>query len=229
LVVWVLLIIRAIAARFKQRSIPQDSAVTECVARYSTVLGTRCPRIRFVADDRPYLEARVPWFGVRATILVSDGAMSTFSSAEIAAALAHELAHVRHDARTIRMTRWASLLAMFPCNVFAILLDTESREMRADRIAVDLTGWRDPLVGAIVRASLGWIFGRTGKQPVVRPARQEATRWWQRRWQNFRRYATMLAALCQPDLILGYAHPHPEDRLRAIAGADGSESRIEAR
>ena len=202
---------------------PAAQPIAETVSRLSSILGIRCPRICIASDDRCYLETRIPWFGVRPTILVSSGAMSLFSDTEMEAALAHELAHVRYDARMIRLTRWASLLALFPCNVFAVMLDTESREMRADRTAIDLTGQRDPLVGAIARASLGWIFGKTGKQPIARPSQREATTWRHGRWRNFKRYATVLATLCQPDLILGYAHPHAEDRLHAIGTFDSAD------
>lgn len=198
------------------RSTASCPEVVKMVERLSSMLGIRCPQVRLVVDDRPCLETRIPWFAVQPTVLVSSGAVIIFSSAEMEAALAHELAHAKYDARMIRLTRWVSLLALFPCNVFAVMLDTESREIRADRTAVDLTGRKDPLVSAIVRASFGWIVGKTGKRPIVRFPRQEATTWWQKRWQSFKRHATVLAALCQPDLLLGYAHPHAEDRLRAI-------------
>jgi len=206
-----------IAARLKHRTLPASPSVLKTASGIAEVVGVRCPRVYATAEERPNLQTRFPWFFGRPRILISRGALGLFENEEMKAAIAHEMVHVKYDAPAIRWTRWASFLCLYPCNVFAILLDTDSREMRADREAISLAGSEKYLVSAIVKASIGSVFRRQGATSrALGSPKQDASSGLGRRWQGLRRNAGLLVSLCQPDLILGYAHPLIEDRLQAI-------------
>jgi Zn-dependent protease with chaperone function len=206
-----------------------DPAVARIAEDLSAKLGIRAPAIRTRNVDSAFLETRTPWFLGRSRIFVSPAVMLQLSPAEAQAAIGHELGHVKHDATAIRLTRWLSSLLLFPCNVFAVLLDTEGREKRADAVAARLVGNPDTVATALMKVALGGIFGlgrrngSAGKQPVsgrlaARPAGG----------RGMAAFA-LLASLLQPELILGYAHPLLRERLEALTGEDGPARREQPR
>ena len=194
-----------------------DPSAARIAKSLSAQLGIRAPVIRVRNVDFPFLEIKVPWFPGQSRIHLSQAVMLQLSPSEARAAIAHELGHIKYDASTIRLTRWLSFLLLFPCNVFAVILDTGRRETRADTVAARLVGNADTVAAALVKVSLGGIFGLgqknrgTGTEQTVCPQVGPMAS------------LAILASLLQPELILGYAHPLLHDRLEALAHDDGAQ------
>jgi len=202
---------------------PRCQKLTEVAKDLSSALGIRTPSVRLIGGEGPCLETRVPWLFGGPRILVTRGALEILSESELAAALAHEVSHIRFDAPALRLTQVLSVLSFFPCNVFALLLNMEEREKRADTVAVQLVGDKGAMASALVKASLVgafWIHrpARIGKSaPGATSASRGGAGWLS--------HLALFGALFQPELILGYAHPRLQDRLRSLSGNDTSDTK----
>lgn len=95
--------------------------------------------------------------GREEVILVSDGLLRELTPAEVEAALAHELGHLRAlDGRYLtflrtlaRLVRWDPVVGWMSSSL------TRREEVRADRLAVQLTGRPRALARAIYKAAHG--------------------------------------------------------------------------
>ncbi len=214
---------RVMRCRRRTHRIPVEPRLEELVGRLSSRIAVRMPVVQVTDKDEPCLETLVPWLSLRATLMVSRGALEVLDERELEAAVAHELVHVKHDVPVVLATRWLSALSLFPCNVFALVLDTEQRELRADRAAASVVESSDAMRGAITKISLGSMFVTTrsgGRQTRTTPTTNQ--RWREAFAQWLGRYANLAYAVTQPEFLPGYAHPTLAERMSALR-PDSSE------
>ncbi len=197
--------------------VPVEPGQQELVGRLASQMAVHTPVVRVMDRGEPYIETVFSWLPVRATLLISRGTLEVLDERELEAAVAHELAHVKYDARAIVATRWLSALSLFPCNVFALVLDTEQRELRADRTAASVLANTDAVQAAIAKTSVGSVFITTrsgGRQTHGTPTKNQRGR--ETFGQRLSRYAQLISAVTQPGFLLGYAHPTPAERRTAL-------------
>jgi len=217
LLTWALSAVRkALSLRHISRMIV-DPKLQRIVGELAFEMGVPMPSIRVVNRGRPYFETIIPWLPARSTLSISRIAIDELNEQELKAAIAHELAHVKHDVRAVTVTRWLSALSLFPCNVFALVLDTKRRELRADQTAVLLAGGPDIVRIAIAKASLGSIFVATRRS--TNDAIRKAPPTGHAQGSVFQRviaFVALVRPLIQPEFQLGYVHPSLSERLAAL-------------
>jgi len=223
---WILFALRSLFVFLRMLLAQTDAALQNTATKLASTLGVRPPMIRIIRGRLLRIEAHVPWFPGSSTILVTRAAAESLSGPELASALAHEVAHVKHDATALRWTRWLSFLSLFPCNVFALLLDTEHREKRADAVAARLVGDSNTLATALVKVSLGNVFQINRHRAGANAERlRAATSSLHKLVDRLFAYLSLFGLLLQPELALGYVHPRLRDRLGALVdttnGTDG--------
>ena len=227
LVGWIPFALRSLLGQFwYSLTAPIDPALSNTLREFSLALRTRPPAVRLVRGELPHLETRVSWFYGRCTILVNQATVDTLNKQELKAVLAHEVAHIKHDAAALWWTRWLSFLSAFPCNVYAVLLDSDYREKRADAVAGSLLGDKDVVATALVKVSFSRGFRVGGRQS--KPGERWATSkpsGPERRWNRLIDYLSLFAALLQPELVLGYTHPRLQDRLESLAENETSDTK----
>ncbi|MDI6450493.1 M48 family metalloprotease [Anaerobaca lacustris] len=147
-----------------------------------------------------------------AIIEVSTDTLELFSRQELAAAVSHEIAHIRQGLWPIRLLKVLSSLALFPNFYLILWLDWAQKEIDADRFAIAVTGNAAALKGAIVKASaaqLVYIAGSGWTDQGLGVKAIQAMR--------ARRDSAMASLrFFFGDGLLGYAHPYLSDRLEAI-------------
>jgi Zn-dependent protease with chaperone function len=222
---WILFALRSLFVFLRMLLAPTDAALQNTATKLASTLGVRPPMIRIIRG-RLRIEAHVPWFPGSSTILVTRAAARTLSEPELASALAHEVAHVKHDATALRWTRWLSFLSLFPCNVFALLLDTEYREKRADAVAARLVGDSNALATALVKVSLGNVFQINRHRAGANTERlRAATSSLHKLVDRLFAYLSLFGLLLQPELALGYVHPRLQDRLETLDENETSDTK----
>ncbi len=136
-------------------------ALQELVERHARRLAVEVPAIRVVASRWPvfFAEGRRP-----AELVVSPAALEALSGTELDAAIAHELAHVRH-----RDPAWGyALIAVRAANFFNPALHWAARavvdeiERRADQAVVEAGYGAGALASAIVK-----LFDRSHPEPAA--------------------------------------------------------------
>jgi len=198
------------------RSVDEDCA--KSVQKLSSAMSIRTPTLCVLDRKGSYFLTRIPWFFSRSTILISPSTLEIFSKSELEAAIVHELSHLKHDAVAIRLTRWLSLLSLFSCNAFALLLDMESREMRADNTAIKIVGDSQTLAKALVKVSLAQACtsdaktAGLGSKCLKGPLTPLGSL-----WTRIVDRVSFLGLLLHPEAIIGYTHPRIQDRLMVLA------------
>jgi Zn-dependent protease with chaperone function len=227
LIGWILFALRSLFVYLRTLLTPTDAALRNTATHLASSLGVRPPMIRMTRGRLPRIETHVSWLPGRSTIFISRSAAENLSEPELASALAHEVAHVKHDATALRWTRWLSFLSLFPCNVFALLLDTEYREKRADAAAARLVGSSEVVAAALVKVSLGSLFQTDGRKTGSKAG--QATGTTSRMNEGRRRlsaYLSLFGLLLQPELALGYVHPRLQDRLETLDQEQGNHREV---
>jgi len=214
---WLLFAVRSSFAYLRTRFTSADAAFQDTAVDLAASLGTHPPNVCIVKDRSLRLEILVPWFWGRPTLLISRATTENLSEAELTGAIAHEVVHVRYDMTAVRWTRWLSFLSFFPCNVFALLLDTEHRERRADSEAARLVGSAETVSSALVKVSLGNLFQTVGRRTKSEPGPPAApASHISKPRRALSDYLMLFGLLLQPELALGYVHPRLEDRVQAL-------------
>jgi len=136
---------------FQRNRIP--SAVKTFVLNTCVDHALACPRMR-VFPSRALQVAIAPSFmGDRCIINVSSAALSRFTEAELKAALAHELGHVRQGLRRLRMLSSLCILGGHPPWLLALMFNLQELEERADQFALQAGAAPQALVGAILKTT----------------------------------------------------------------------------
>jgi Zn-dependent protease with chaperone function len=190
---------------------PNNKLLSNVINKVSCAMGGRMP-LCIVERNKVCFTVKVPLLFGGPYIVINRSFLENFNSSEIEAADAHELVHVKYDAKAIRLTQWASILLLFPCNAFALLLNMEKREMRADSIASKIVGNRDVLMTALVKVCMGQVSASEVKvaaselikDNVVLPTKL---------WYRIANYVLLLYPFFWPESILGYMHPAIQDRM----------------
>jgi Zn-dependent protease with chaperone function len=113
--------------------------LTAAVRRQATDMGADPPAVEVLAHDRPVLFVR----GTRSpTLVASSGLLDRLSGDEVAAALAHELAHVRFRDPLLGWLLMAARILMFwnPAVQLVARAVVQETEHRADAAAVHAAG-----------------------------------------------------------------------------------------
>jgi Zn-dependent protease with chaperone function len=208
---------RVLRCRRRTHRIPVEPRLQELVGRLASQMAVRTPVVQVTDRDEPRVETMVSWLSLKATLMISQGALEVLDERELEAAVAHELAHVKYDTRVVLATRWLSALSLFPCNAFAIVLDTEQRELRADRTAASVVASSDAVQKAIAKTSVGSMFVTTrrgGRQTHRTPTKNQHGR--EAFTQRLGRYAELISAVTHPEFLPDYAHPTLPERLSAL-------------
>jgi Zn-dependent protease with chaperone function len=224
---WILFALRSLFVSLRTLLTPTDASLQNTVTHLASSLGTRPPTIRITRGRMPRIEAHVPWFSGKSTIFIARSTAKNLSDPELAGVLAHEVAHVKYDATALRWTRWLSFLSLFPCNVFALLLDTEQREKRADAVAARMVGSGEAVAAALVKVSLGSVF-QTDRRKTGSKAGQAtgATSRMNEGRHRLSAYLSLFGLLLQPELALGYVHPRLQDRLETLDQEQGNQREV---
>jgi Zn-dependent protease with chaperone function len=224
LTAWALLPVRGLlGALWRVLTASSEPVLQGTARRFSSTLGIQPPTVRITRSSSPRVETRIPWLWERPKILVTRGAMKTLADSDLTAALAHELGHVKFDLGALRWTRWLSLISFFPCNVFAILLDMERREARADATAAALVGNATTVAEALIKTSLQGILPAVALSANTEATAPQDTTMAR---SNFFHGIWLLSLLFQPDLIHGYTHPRLQDRLETLDRGQGSQREV---
>ena len=189
--------------------------------KLSSTMEIRTPKLKVTAQREPAVITRIPLFG-RPTITVNSFIAEDLDTTELEAILAHELSHVKYDAIAIRLTRWVSVISFFSCNIFALLLDMEKREIRADKVAARTIGNSQILVNALVKIIAYRNVKRDAKVP---PHTKENKTSSKTIFKRLRKRITNIAVLVQPlfwpESNIGYTHPSLSYRLKILTNETG--------
>jgi len=99
---WILFALRSLFMFLRMLLAPTDAALQNTATKLASTLGVRPPMIRIIRGRLLQIEAHVPWFSGSSTILVTRATAKNLSEPELASALAHEVAHIKHDATALR-------------------------------------------------------------------------------------------------------------------------------
>jgi Zn-dependent protease with chaperone function len=208
---------RVLSCRRRTHCLPVEPRLRGIVDHLASHIAVRPPTIKVADGNRLYLETILSWLPGKATLVISRSAFEELDACELEAAIAHELAHIKYDLPAVLVTRWLSVLSLFPCNVFALVLDTEKRELRADRAAASMVASSDIVRRAIAKTSLGSIL--VTRRSRVDQAHRTLTKsklGQETMAQRLIRYIALTRAVAQPTFMLGYTHPAVADRLSAL-------------
>jgi Zn-dependent protease with chaperone function len=184
------------------------------------------PTLRVLRKETVYLVLRSRCFSRRPALMISTGAISQLTAAEMKAAIAHELGHARQNLRRLCWLRIISILGGYPPWFLLLLTDLRRMEEDADRFALQAGADPQTLVSAILKASnlepsetsgLSVILSRWVDQdvpPKIRDSLLKALR-----------SGLILDRFLFSDDFVGFLHPLPRDRIVAILGQTGTGSR----
>lgn len=134
------------------------------------------------------------------TIRISNRTLEVLSDAELEALVAHEVFHLRFNARTIERLKLLSCLLLLPRNGLFLIYDFGRGEIEADRFAIEKAGSPEALRSALLKAAT--LQARTERSQGRRSLATGARAWWD--------------ALLGKGLY-GAAYPTLRDRLHALA------------
>jgi heat shock protein HtpX len=150
-------------------ALAEDPVLRSAADTAAARLGVRPPGLYVIADGFPrlFVVGRGP---ASSTLAVSTGALQALRSEELAAAIAHELAHVRRRdvlvqtfvvlfaatlVETSRIGGWLSRMLLYVfapiAAAFVHILLSPKRELRADELAAKATGGAHDLADALMR------------------------------------------------------------------------------
>jgi len=135
---------------------------------------------------------------------------------ELRASVMHEMGHMKHDMRIVRLTRWLSSLALFPCPFFSLCLNLRQREFRADQFALECGADVEAFKSAIATTSVvgsgteikakstAFLENVVRRWPILGRLRSP----WLRLW--------FLDEFLFSGRLLNYVHPLPTERAAKI-------------
>lgn len=199
-------------------SAPIDDKYSKMLHKLSSGIGICPPHLYVTKSKESYMVTTIPWLLGKPRISVSSFTLNNLTEPEFKAAISHELSHIKYDATAIRWTRMLSLLSLFSCNAFAILLDMESREIRADNTTIEIVGSNQALARALVKSSLFQVCksGVRTAGPGFECVKGQ-TNTLRAMWARVVNCVSLLGLLLNPQAIIGYTHPRIQDRLMLLA------------
>jgi hypothetical protein len=214
-------LLRGWATRLKQEIChhplsPVDlSSLQDFIKDSCSRLGIRCPLLRLATGSTAGVRTRWLPLSARTVIEIGRETAALLDSAEIKAAVAHELGHVKQGLASVAMLKVLSLLALFPNYYLTACLDWYARELDADRFALKLLGNPVALRAALIKVSMA-SMSEVKESGAVKLAKKVGS--WPGGEDLVRSIEELVVAVrfFFGDAILGYSHPLLADRLAAV-------------
>ena len=175
------------------------------------------PSLRILRKGTVHLALRTRFLSQRPVLVISTGALSQLTAAEMEAALAHELGHARQNLGRLRWFRVISILGGYPPWFLLLLIDFRQMEEDADRFAMRAGAEPQALASAIIKASSVELPEASGLTAIL-------SRWVDRNVPGKMRdsvlkafrSALILDRFLFSDDLVGSSHPLPRDRIATI-------------
>ena len=191
-------------ARRDSREPPEsspDEDVEEFIGNVAADLGIPVPSVVIIEDPR--LSVSSIMLRMPGEIRITRRALEELSRPELAAAVAHEIGHLKlHWPLLRRLRRWSSATIYCP-NYLSLLVDFVGAEHDADDVALSLCGDRAALRSAVVKLAAG-----LGDEPEAESAATKDG--------GVREYFRVFYGFFFEPAILGAAHPRMRQRLDYI-------------
>lgn len=129
-------------------------AILDFANRVCGESGLVSPRFIFVPESRFRVFIKSGLFGRQGKLYISEGVLKNLTDKELIAVVAHELGHLKNDARKIQWLSALSTIMLFPNCYLTLILDTRTFETAADRFAVSTSGDAQSLVSALVKLAV---------------------------------------------------------------------------
>lgn len=159
---------------------------------------------------------RLYWavLNARAVIEITDGALELLTQDELRAAIAHELGHVKQGVLKVEVLKLLSSLALFPNHYLTLCLNWSSKEMQADRFALEATNDPNSLKQALIKTSTGHVSDLNDSAGQRRPRFSNG-------WLGSKIRKKWLSILTSVrffwgDSLFGYSHPYLSERIKGI-------------
>jgi len=197
-----------------RREIPDN--LRTYAAELCTRQGISTPSLRRIRSKTVRLALLPGLVGRRSFLLVSTGALSRLNEAEMQAAIAHEVGHIKQGIARLRWLRIISIFCGHPPWFLLLFTDLRKVEEEADAFALEMGADPQALASAIVKAS---GIAETGRSRMTKfriwvekhlPAKIRG-----RFIAAFRSIAVIDRFMFSNDLI-GYSHPLPRDRIATM-------------
>lgn len=176
--------------------------------------GIQYPMVIRIPDKTVHLSVSPSFVGGRPVIWVSDGAIAQLTEAEIKAAVAHELAHVKQRIEVLHLLKTIAILCGQPPWFLMLLVDFRKLEEDADRFA--LCVGEDPfaLARAIVKASTPKYPGNSRTVSILSTLRKRTLI--PNPILKAFRLVLIIDRFLFTDELVGFSHPLPRDRIATI-------------
>jgi Zn-dependent protease with chaperone function len=157
----------------------------------------------------------LPSYGVgKPIIFISDGAILKLTEAEIKAAIAHEIGHIKQGIWKFYMLRTIAIICGYPPWFLMLLIDLRGIEEDADKFALDVGEEPVALSQAIIKTSVpGYYSGQ--QMPSTLLVLCDRIRIIKPVLKACRLVLIIDSFLCTDELI-GFSHPTPKDRIATI-------------
>jgi len=189
-------------------------AVLRFLATQSRDWGVRIPRVVVIRTDTVQVYVKGHLLRKSSCLYLSTGALREMDEDALLAVVAHEFGHVTQGLRKLEWLKFLSVLAMFPNYALVLLMDLVANELRADKVAVELTGKADALIRGILIVSMGDTGSRWRKLEESSPLIQALVG--HDKVRLFLRRLRAAGQFCLGDGLIGYSHPPIPDRVRLI-------------
>jgi Zn-dependent protease with chaperone function len=181
------------------------TSMSENINKISSNYNIKVPIIKIIENNELAINSEIGLFSRRATITISRNILQELGEKEIMATLAHELYHIKHDLKNIKLLKILSRILLYPNFMLTILLDYRRMEEMADRFAIRVTENKEDIKSALI------------KMDVISSLKKETVQG--KKYNILREINNKMRALDEflfGEALIGYSHPEILERLAQI-------------
>jgi Zn-dependent protease with chaperone function len=176
----------------------------EAISEISNKYNLKIPIIRITSLKRIDINGKVGFLSKRGIITINKKILDNLNDREIVAVAAHEMAHMKYDARKIRLMKIISRFALFPNFFLTIFYNYRMMEQRADKFAIEATKTNENLKSALIKISTLSQF-----QAKITNTRKDV----KQKDLNILKEISIIDDFLFGESLLGYSHPEILERL----------------
>ena len=204
----VILVIRILLAKLNKKHSNQITLLNKYIKQICLNAKMKSPII--VLTKNKNITIKVFWLPLRnAVIEVSCNALKILNEAELKAAIAHELGHIKQGLWKIELLKLFSSLLFFPNYYLTLCVNWARNEINADQFALEATKDAQSLKNALIKIS-------TAQISYLNNSQKESSNIFISKTIKMWHSAYISVRFFFGDSLLGYAHPYLSERLGII-------------